>query len=147
MKNFIKKIVYKKKTLALVVNEKNFLNSGVHFVTPNSFPLQIGFMNHKKNTLIKPHTHLKHHRKINDTTEVLFVKNGSLRVDFFNNSKKYLFSKIIKKNNILVLIEGSHGFKILNKCRLIEVKQGPFIPHLDKKKFNLIDEKKIKIKK
>ena len=61
--------------------------------------------------------------------------------------KKYLFSKIVNKGNILILIDGSHGFKMITNCMIIEVKQGPFSLILDKKKFNKIDEKYIKIKK
>ena len=78
--------------------------------------------------------------------EILFIKNGSIRVDFYSK-KKYLFSKVVSKNKILILLEGSHGFKILKNCSIIEVKQGPFSLSMDKERFNKIDEKYIKIKK
>jgi hypothetical protein len=142
-----KKIIHKKKLLAIIINEKKYFKSGVDFVTPNFFPLQVGFMNHKANTMIKPHTHKNYLRKIYKTTEVLFIKKGSLRVDFYHNVKKYLFSNVVKKDHILIIVQGSHGFKALKNCLLIEVKQGPFSPHLDKTKFKAIDEKSIKIKK
>ena len=86
-------------------------------------------------------------RKIKKTAEVLFVKSGVLRIDFYSTEKKYLFSKILKKGNIIILIEGAHGFKVIKKCSLIEIKQGPFNPLVDKTKFREIDERKIKIKK
>ena len=86
-------------------------------------------------------------RKIRKTAEVLFVKSGVLRIDFYATKKKYLFSKVLRKNNIAILIEGSHGFKVIKKCSLIEIKQGPFNPLLDKTKFKEINERKIKIKK
>ena len=70
-----------------------------------------------------------------------------MRVDFYNNGKKYLFSKLLKKEDLIILNEGSHGFKVIKKCKLIEIKQGPFFKSLDKDKFNTLDEKKIKIKK
>ena len=143
----LKKIFYKKKLLAFIVKENSFLNTGVNFVTPNSLPLQLGFINHKSNTFIKPHTHNTYLRKIKKTTEILLIRKGSLRVDFYHKNKKYLFSKIINKNNILILVDGSHGFKITKNCRIIEIKQGPFSLTLDKKRFNKIDEKYIKIKK
>ena len=59
----LKKIIYKKKLLAIIINEKKYFKSGVDFVTPNFFPLQVGFMNHKSNTMIKPHTHKNYLRK------------------------------------------------------------------------------------
>ena len=142
----IKKISYKKKLLAMVVDEKKLFKPGVNFITPNSLTLQLGFINHKSNTYIKPHTHKNYLKKIKKTTEILLIKSGSLRVDFYSK-KKYIFSKIINKNKILILLEGSHGFKILKNCSMIEIKQGPFILALDKKRFNKVDEKNIKIKK
>ena len=147
MNKNIQKITHQKKLLAYIINEKNFVKPGVDFVTPNSLSLQLGFISHKKNYLIKPHTHRKFLRKIKKTTEILFIKSGILRVDFYENNKKYLFSYLIKKNQILILIDGSHGFKVIKSCRVIEVKQGPFSPILDKTRFKNVDEKKIKIKK
>ena len=142
----IKKITYKKKLLAMIVPESKLFKSGVNFVTPNHFTLQLGFISHKSKTYIKPHTHKNYLRKIKKTTEILLIRKGSLRVDFYSR-KKYLFSKVVNKNKILVLLEGSHGFKILKKCSIIEIKQGPFSLALDKERFNKIDEKFIKIKK
>ena len=136
----IKKITYKKKLLAIIVPETKLFESGVNFVTPNHFTLQLGFISHKSQTYIKPHTHKNYLRKIKKTTEILLIRKGSLRVDFYSK-KKYLFSKVVNKNKILIL------FKILKKCSIIEIKQGPFSLALDKERFNKIDEKFIKIKK
>ncbi|MAW17179.1 MAG: hypothetical protein CMJ01_01240 [Pelagibacteraceae bacterium] len=142
----ITKINYKKKLLAMIVPEKKSFKKGVNFVTPNHLSLQLGFINHKPKTYIKPHTHKNYLRKIKKTTEILLIRNGSLRVDFYSK-KKYLFSKIVSKNKILILLEGSHGFKVLKNCSIIEIKQGPFSLALDKERFNKVDEKYIKIKK
>ena len=143
----IKKVIYKKKILAIIINSNNFRKKGVHFVSPNNFTKQVGIINYQTNHSIKPHTHKKYLRKIYRTSEVLFIKKGLIRVDFYKDNKKYLFSKILKKNYIIVLHAGSHGFKVLKDCSIIEIKQGPFVKTLDKVRFNKIDEKKIKIKK
>jgi len=144
----LEKIIYKKKILAIILSEKKYTKTkGIKFVTPDSFTLQLGFMNHPKSQIIKPHTHRNYLRKINKTAEVLFVKSGVLRVDFYASKNKYLFSKILKRNSIAILIEGSHGFKVIKKCSLIEIKQGPFNPLFDKTKFKEINESKVKIKK
>ena len=103
-------------------------------------------MNHTKNHIIKPHTHRNFLRRINKTAEVLFVKSGVLRIDFYASKTKYLYSKLLEKNNIAILLQGSHGFKVIKKCNLIEIKQGPFNPLLDKTKFKKTDEDKIRIK-
>jgi len=143
----LKKITYKKKLFAIIVHEKHFFKSGVNFVTPNSAALQLGFINHKSNHYIKPHTHYYNLRQIKKTSEILLIKKGSLRVDFYQNNKKYLFSKVVTKNQILILMDGSHGFKVIKNCFIIEVKQGPFSQHLDKIKFTKVDERHIKIRK
>ena len=140
----IKLIKYKKKILGLIISHKQSKNK-VNFYTPNSFTQQVGFISHNKGTYINPHTHTKFLRKIYKTSEVLYVKKGKIRVDFYLSKNKYLFSKIVNKENIIVLNEGSHGFKIIEKCVLIEIKQGPFNSKIDKKRFNPVNEKQIKI--
>ena len=120
-------VKYKKKLLAIIYDEKNYnKKKGVIFPCPGFLSLQIGFMKHIKNHLIKPHTHINHLRKISKTIEILFIRDGILRVDFYSNGRKYLFSKILKKNNIIILLEGSHGFNVIKKCFMIEVNQGPY---------------------
>ena len=94
-------------------------------------------MSHKRNHLIKPHIHKKRLKKIYDTNECLFIMKGEMQVDFYNTRKKYLKSKILKKNYIIILISGAHGFKILKNCQFLEVKQGPYFLGKDKERFSL----------
>ena len=72
---------------------------------------------------------------------------GSIRVDFYNSSKKYLLSKVLQEKDIIMLVHGAHGFKVLKDVEMLEVKQGPYSLIRDKIKFEKVDEKKIKIKK
>ena len=108
----MQKIVYKKKILAIILNEKKYTRKkGIKFVTPNFFTLQLGFMNHPKNYIIKPHTHRNFIRKINKTAEVLFVKSGILRIDFYATKTKYLYSKILKKTILRFSFKAPTGLK------------------------------------
>ena len=143
----IEKIIFKKKILDLIIRIKKNKKRGTNFVSPKHFTQQVGLINYPGGHYIEPHTHKNFLRKINKTAEVLYVMSGILRVDFYINKNKYYLSKLLKKNELIILVEGSHGFKIIKKCKLIEVKQGPFIRFLDKKRFKKIDEKNIKIKK
>ena len=140
-------IKYKKKLFAIVVSGKYRNKKGVTFFTPNTTTQQFGYMKHKKGYLINPHKHNKRLTKILRTTEVILLLKGVLRVDFYNQQKKYLFSKILKEKDIIMLVHGGHGFKVIKDVEMIEVKQGPYSLVKDKIKFNKIDEKKIKIKK
>lgn len=142
----IEKVVHKKKLLALIVRKQFRKKKGINFFTDNNATQQFGYMNHPKDYLIKPHLHKKRETKILTTTEVIILLKGILRVDFYDNSKKYIFSKNVYKNDIIMLVDGGHGFKVIKDIEIIEVKQGPYSLIKDKKKFDKVDEKKIKIK-
>jgi hypothetical protein len=143
----IEKIIYKKKLLALIVRGKYRNKKGITFFTPNNFTQQFGYIKYKKKHLIKPHLHKKRLTKIFHTTEVILLLKGILRVDFYSPVKKYLFSKILKEKDIIMLVHGGHGFKILKDVEMLEIKQGPYNLIKDKVKFDNVDDKKIKLKK
>ena len=81
------------------------------------------------------------------TTEVILLLKGSLKIDFYNEKRKYLLSKILNEKDIVMLVNGGHGFKVIKDVEMIEVKQGPYNLIKDKVKFSGIYEKNIKIKK
>jgi len=143
----IEKIFHKKKLLALIVRGKYRNKKGITFFTPNDSTQQFGYMKHKKKHIIKPHMHKKRMTRILYTSEVILILKGILRVDFYTSIKKYLFSKILKKNDIIMLVHGGHGFKVLKDIEMLEIKQGPYSLIKDKIKFENINENKIKIKK
>ena len=146
MSNMIQKIFHKKKLFALII-DKNFRKlKGVNFLTSPEDTQQIGFMKHKKNHIVLPHLHKKRLTKINFTTEVILLLKGILRVDFYDKKKKYLFSKKINEGQIIMLVSGGHGFKVIKDVEMIEVKQGPYNPKKDKQKFDFIKDNKIKLK-
>ena len=142
----IEKILHKKRLFALIVRKQFRKKSGINFFTSKEATQQFGFMKHKKNHIIKPHKHNKRLTRILGTTEVILLLKGTLRVDFYNDKNRYLFSKKINERDIIMLIHGGHGFKVLKNAEMIEVKQGPYSLASDKIKFKTVDEKKIKFK-
>ena len=143
----IEKIKHKKKLFALIVRGKYRNRKGITFFTENKDIQQFGYMNHKKNHIIKPHIHKSQTRKLIYTSEVILILKGKLRVDFYNTKKKYLFSKVLNEKDIIMLVHGAHGFKVLKDVQMIEIKQVPYITKLDKVKFNETNESRIQIKK
>ena len=87
--------------------------------------------------------------KIGGITPDIFILKGKLRVDFYssNSKKNYLFSKILKSKDIIYMVNGAHGFKVLKEVQMFEIKQGPYDNLQDKYKFSEVSEKKIKLKK
>mgnify|MGYP001166435968 FL=1 len=144
----MEKVIYKKKLQALIVRGKYRKKKGITFFTPNESVQQFGYMKHKKTHVIKPHLHKKRKStRISHTSEVLLIMKGVIRVDFYSSSKKYLLSKVLREKDIIMLVHGAHGFKVLKDVEMLEVKQGPYSLIKDKVKFEKVDEKKIKIKK
>ena len=135
MKNSIIEIRNKQNLYALIIRKKRrFIKNGVDFLTKDKDLLQLGFINHKKNHHIKSHIHLKKPRIINYCTEVLLIEKGKVKIKFFdNNSSDIKKDKILNKGDIIILFQGGHGFKILDKTQIIEIKQGPYVEGKDKK--------------
>ena len=135
MKNSIIEIRNKKTLYALIIKKKRrFIKEGDDFVTHDHNLLQLGFINHKKNHHIKSHIHLKKPRIINYCTEVLLIEKGKVKIKFFDdNDSDIKKDKILNKGDIIILFQGGHGFKILEKTKIIEIKQGPYVEGKDKK--------------
>ena len=137
-------IKHKKQILAILIRTQ-YKTEGIKFFSPEDFPQQIGYMNHKSGYNIKPHMHNSFNRKINLTQETLYIKSGKLRVDFYNNDQSYLKSKILFEGDFILLASGGHGFKVLESCEIIEIKQGPYNADIDKVRFEGISDKEVKI--
>lgn len=120
--------------LAMIVR-RNYRSEGIEFFTPNSYSQQIGYMNRPAGYVIQPHVHNPITREVQYTNEVLIVRSGRVQVDFYSEEKAYLFSRELDEGDILLLIRGGHGFKMLEATEMVEVKQGPYAGDLDKTRF------------
>lgn len=120
--------------LAIIVRN-GFAGEGIHFFTPDEFSQQLAYMQHPKGKLIEPHMHNVLPRNITYTQEVLIIKRGRLRVDFYDHDKSYLHSRILTAGDIILLAAGGHGFEVLDDLEMIEVKQGPYTGEGDKTRF------------
>lgn len=135
----------KEKVLAIIIRN-NYENEGVNFMTPNEYSQQIAYMHHPTGKVIDAHVHNLVHRNVVLTQEVLFIKRGKLRVDFYDDYEDYLESRILSEGDIILLVSGGHGFSVLEEVEMIEVKQGPYAGDADKKRFNGVSEENILIK-
>jgi hypothetical protein len=85
-------------------------------------------------------------REVHFTQEVLFLKRGKLRVDFYDEHQNYLESRILGAGDVILLATGGHGFEVLEEIEMIEVKQGPYAGDQDKTRFTGIDNASIVVK-
>lgn len=130
----IEKIVHETIEFALILRT-GFSSEGITFLTPNTYSQQLGYMNRQIGYVIPPHVHNPVTREVQYTKEVLFIKSGKVRIDFYTKNKIYLESKILFKGDVILLSEGGHGFEMLEASEIIEVKQGPYAGDADKTRF------------
>jgi mannose-6-phosphate isomerase-like protein (cupin superfamily) len=115
-----------------VIVRRDFNRPGVHFFTPGSFSQQLAFMSHPTGHRIAAHLHRDVQRDVIRTQEVLVIRKGRLRVDFYDRRQERVDSRTMEAGDVILLASGGHGFEVLEDCEMIEVKQGPYLGDQDK---------------
>ena len=103
-------------------------------------------MNRPSGYVIPPHVHNPVPREVQFTKEVLFIKSGRVRVDFYDEDQTYLESRVLVTGDVILLAFGGHGFEMLEPTEMIEVKQGPYAGDQDKTRFVGISADQVVIK-
>jgi hypothetical protein len=122
----MEKYIFNSELFAIVIRN-SFDKEGITFFTEESLSQQLAYMSHPKGKLIQPHIHKPIERTVSYTQEVLIIKDGILKVDFFSEEQTYLESILLNK--------GGHGFSVIEDVKMIEVKQGPYAGDKDKIRF------------
>jgi mannose-6-phosphate isomerase-like protein (cupin superfamily) len=133
------KIITDNLLLAIIIRS-DYKKDGIEFFTNDNDSQQLGYMNRPDGYIIPPHRHNIVPRAVHLTQEVLFIKSGKVRVDFYDNDQNYIQSTVLEKGDVILLSDGGHGFKMLENSEMIEVKQGPYCGERDKVRFLPIDE-------
>jgi mannose-6-phosphate isomerase-like protein (cupin superfamily) len=120
--------------LAIIIYD-NFKKPGIHFFTSGEASQQLAYMKHPKGKIIQPHVHNQVVREVFFTQEVLLIKEGKLKVNFYTDNQNYIDSRILNKGDVILLMTGGHGFEVLDDIEMIEVKQGPYVGENDKTRF------------
>lgn len=142
MINMSEEIQHNGELLAIIVSN-SFNKEGIHFFTSNDLSQQLAYMKHPEGKVIDPHVHNPVKREVHYTQEVLFIRKGKLRVDFYDDNQNYIQSRILESGDVILLIKGGHGFKVVEQVEMFEVKQGPYAGDKDKTRFSGINGSKI----
>ena len=129
----VEEVKKKEKLLAMIIRS-NYQCEGVDFITPNEYSQQVAYMHHPTGKVIDAHVHNLVYRNVVFTQEVLIIKKGILRVDFYDEYEDYLESRDLYAGDIILLVSGGHGFKVIEEVEMVEVKQGPYSGEQDKKR-------------
>ena len=122
------------KLLGMIIRHQHD-KPGITFFTPSELSQQLAYMHHPAGKVIDPHVHNPMPRQVLMTQEVLLIRRGRLRVDFFNDNRTYVTSRILEPGDVILLVQGGHGFEVLEELEMFEVKQGPYTSDADKTRF------------
>ena len=141
----IENILHNSQLISVIIRSQ-YHAEGISFFTPDDFSQQLAYMNREKGYVISPHVHNPVKREVSYTQEVLFIKSGKVRVDYFDDDKNYLESHILNHGDVVLLSSGGHGFHMLEDSEIIEVKQGPYAGDKDKTRFDPVADSQEKLK-
>ena len=142
----VERIYHQEKLLSIIIRAE-FEKDGIEFFTPDEFSQQVAYMKRPKGHAIDPHTHNPVTREVAFTKEVLFIRRGKVRVDFYDEKQNYLESRELGTGDVILLAFGGHGIIMLEESEIIEVKQGPYAGEMDKTRFCGVDETMVCVKK
>ncbi len=121
----IDRIEWQGKTLAIVIRYGHG-KPGVDFVTEADNPLQLGVLQHARGTTIKAHTHKQTPRTITLAQEILHIEYGRVLTTFYDTAGNRVSDTVLEDGDTILLIDGGHGFNIIEDARILEIKQGPY---------------------
>jgi len=129
---------------ALIIRA-GYHREGIEFFTPPELSQQLGYMNRPQGHVIAPHVHNHLVREVSLTSEVLLVRSGKVRVDFYDDAHAYLESRVLAAGDTILLAAGGHGFEMIEPSELIEIKQGPHAGDADKTVFAPVASDRIRL--
>jgi len=138
MNEAVDRVVHENRLLAIIIRS-DYSREGIEFFTPNDFSQQLAYMNRPAGYTISPHIHNSVLREVFYTQEVLFIRNGKVKINFFGNDRKCIETRILGSGDVILLASGGHGVEMLEPTEMIEVKQGPFAGEMDKTRFEVAE--------
>jgi hypothetical protein len=96
------------------------------FLTPNDFNFQVGFVVYAAGGEVKRHVHKKLERHITGTTELIMIKSGNCEIDIYNDDREFVATRSLSAGDLVLTVNGGHGFRMTEDTTLLEVKQGPY---------------------
>jgi quercetin dioxygenase-like cupin family protein len=118
-----------------VIVRGNPLPDKTTFYTADEVNLQVGKIVYPAGGEIPRHIHRPVTRTVHNTSEVLVVQKGRLIVDLYDGNRKFVCSRDMNVGDVIVLVSGGHGFRLVEDTVLLEVKQGPYSGLQEKERF------------
>jgi hypothetical protein len=113
-------------TLAIIVRNP-YAPSQTHFLTPPEYKQQVGYIVYPRGGVIRRHTHRAIERSMVGTSEVLVVRQGRCEADFYDDARQLIATRELKAGDVMLMVGGGHGFRMLEDTVFLELKQGPYL--------------------
>jgi hypothetical protein len=105
------------------------------FVTPDDAIQQVGFVVHEAGAEVRRHSHLPLERQIVGTPEVLVVRAGRCEMSVYDDDQELVATHELVEGDVMVMVGGGHGFRMIEDTVLLEIKQGPYFGSHEKTYF------------
>jgi hypothetical protein len=69
------------------------------------------------------------------TSEVLYLRQGRCEIDIYNNDHELVATRELRIGDLMLMVDGGHGFRMLEDTVFLEIKQGPFTGDDEKEHF------------
>jgi uncharacterized protein with PhoU and TrkA domain len=105
------------------------------FLTPPEFKQQVGFVVYPAGGEIQRHVHRPLERHLIGTSEVLVLKKGRCLIDIYNDDRELVATRELNVGDVMLMVGGGHGFRMLEDTVFLEIKQGPYTGMEEKERF------------
>ena len=131
--NFVERVTDQERVLAIIVKAA-LIPKETQFLTDSQETFQVGFIVKGAGEHVPPHRHKPIVRTVTGTSEALFVKEGKCALDIYSDLGEFISTHSLGSGDVILLLSGGHGLRVLEPTVLIEVKQGPY-PGIEEKDF------------
>jgi hypothetical protein len=120
--------------LAIVIRSW-FAPRATTFVTPRELTQQAGFVVYPAGGRCPDHSHRPIERRLEGTAEMLLVRQGRAEARIFDSDRRLVAKPVLDEGDVILLVAGGHGFRMLEDTVLLEIKQGPYAGLDEKERF------------
>src|SRR5262245_30793430 len=130
----VERIFWNGACLAYVIRG-DYLPNKTTFLTPSEYKQQVGYVVYPTGGEIQRHVHRPLERHLIGTSEVLIIRQGRCKIDIYNNQRELVATRELWQGDIMLMVDGGHGFRMLEDTVFLEVKQGPYTGIDEKERF------------
>jgi len=132
--DLVERIYWGETCLAYIIRT-SFLPDKTTFLTPPDYKQQVGYIVYPAGGEIQRHIHRSLERHVVGTSEVLVVKKGRCEIEIYNDERELVATRELREGDIMLMVGGGHGFRMLEDTVFLEIKQGPYIGVDEKERF------------